>query len=168
MIAIEDCPADLFRLLGFRATIKGQVPTELRVVFGDTVSETDDGYIVVAALDEPTDYLFADAEVLNASAQAKPVLDPSKLGGVSFKVVSQLNETDTFSFCIEDLELIVAEDGADNGDDPDAGGTGGNPDCSSDSLQIVTDEGYWIDGCTNLLGLQGTWYTSTPRGDAFP
>lgn len=186
-VTIGDCPADLTNLKGFRLTVTGELPPELRIQFeddfeGDDEKVGDNGYIVAETLDEPVDYLFEDAAVFYLSEDNRPELDPMRFTSVQFQIASHLAMIEYFDFCITDIEVILGDgdevmdagvDDMDGGvDDMDAGEASPAPaDPSTDpacadptSLKIIPNTNGWVAGCSNAAGLQGDLYTYSDPG----
>ncbi len=170
-VAIADCATDLSRLQGFRLTVTGELPSELRVQFEDDFEGTDEvpgdnGYILAEVLDEPAEYLFEDAAVLYMAEASRPELDPGRFLSVQFQVASHMGETEDFDFCLENIEVVLSEEetaGDEAGDDDAASD---DPACEggAESLQLIPNDAGWVASCTNAAGLQGDMYRYSDGG----
>lgn len=173
---LGECPTDLSALKGFRLTVTGDLPSELRVQFEDNFEGNDEvvgdnGYIVAESVDEPVDYLFADAAVFYLAEDSRPELQPALFTSVQFQIASHMGEIETFDFCIQDIEVILAEETPDGGVDDtdvptDVVEPSTDPACADPaSLKIIPDENSrWVAGCSNAAGLQGDLYEYSDPG----
>lgn len=173
---LGECPADMSALKGFRLTVTGELPSELRVQFEDNFEGDDDvvgdnGYIVAESVDEPVDYLFADAAVFYLAEDSRPALQPELFTSVQFQIASHMGEIETFDFCIEDIEVILGEETPDGGVEDtevpnDTAEPSTDPACADpSSVKIIPDENSrWVAGCSNAAGLQGDLYEYSDPG----
>ena len=170
-IPLGECPTDMSRLRGFRLTVTGTMPSELRIQFEDNFEGTDEiagdnGYIVAQGLDVPADYMFEDAEVFYIPENGRPELRPELFTGLQFQIATQQGVVEPYEFCIEGIEVILAEEDIDGGvvdtdSDIDAGT---ESDCDDSSLAIIPDINGWVDGCSNAAGIQGDLYRYSDPG----
>ena len=163
-VPVEECHNDLSRLIGFKITLSGTLPTELRINFEDNFEGNDDvvgdnGYIVAETLDEPVDYLFENAAVFYLGEDSRPELQPNLFTSLQFQVATAMGSIEDFSFCVDKVELILADEGPDAGEPEEIPAMDTNAECDAESLVVKADENNWVDQCTNQIGLQGHWYS---------
>ena len=171
-IPLGECPRDLSRLIGVRLTVTGELPSELRIQFEDNFAGDDDvkgdnGYIVAESVDEPADYLFEDAAVFYLSEDSRPELHPELFTSLQIQIAAKEGVIEEYSFCIEDIEVILSEDVADGGvgDDTEAVEESTDPACADPtSLQIIPASNGWVAGCSNAAELQGDLYSYSDPG----
>lgn len=170
---LGECPSDLSSLIGFRLTVTGELPSELRIQFEDNFegSDTvkgDNGYIVAEILDEPQDYLFSMAEVFYLAEADRPELNPELFTSLQIQIASHLGDIEYYDFCVQDIELILSDNESDAGDaeeTPEIPEPNDDPYCADPtSLKIIPNQSNWVAGCSNAIGLQGDVFTYSDPG----
>lgn len=104
---LGSCPfgTRLDEITGVGMTLSGELQSEVRITFKE--ADDSDGPYVSASETGPVVALFKEAKL--AYDPDAPLLNPSNLESIHFKITTKASGPTPFDFCIEDLQILLGE-----------------------------------------------------------